>query len=350
MGGFVETIISAGTACLAALTTVPHVASAGTVDSFRIRQLYSNQDGDYQFIELEEIGGRNDENQFAELTLSVADSRGVTKTYVFPANLPSAATANKHVLIVSSTHAVAGANHDFIMPDRFLPTGGGTIDFAGIDRWTFGALPRGGEIYRDEHPIPSGIAETFTGTYVGCCWGTTAGVREYYNAILDQYFMSSMEPDIDALESGRIPGWQKLGTLFRAWSDSWGNGDLPLSPPPVPVCRYFIPPASHFFSASVDECADIARIFPEFVLETRDAFYAYLPDATTGACPSVVEASAILSFGPIPLQPLYRLWNARRDTNHRFTTSRASRDRMIQEGWISEGYGPDGVALCVSSQ
>jgi hypothetical protein len=237
------------------------------------------------------------------------------------------------------------------MPDRFLPTDGGTIDLAGIDSWTFGAVPYGGELYRDEHPIPSGIGETFTGSYVGCCWGAgSATVREYYNATLDQYFIANMEPDIDALESGIIEGWQSVGTQFRAWTSSWGDGDLPLSPPPGPLCRYFIPPASHFFSASSDECDEIAQAFPDFVLEIRDAFYAYLPDATTGACPSVREENTAFSFGPVTLQPVYRLWNARLDTNHRFTTSRTSRDRMITLGWVSEGYGPDGVAMCVSAQ
>ena len=143
---------------------------------------------------------------------------------------------------------------------------------AEIDHWTFKAIPNGGELYRDEHPIPSGIAQTFDGRFVGCCWGFNGSAREYYNASLNQYFMSSMAPDIEAVESGRIAGWKQIGALFHAWSTSYGDGDSPMSPVPLPVCRYFIPPASHFYSASAEECDSVAQRYPEFVLETRDRF------------------------------------------------------------------------------
>ena len=44
--------------------------------------------------------------------------------------------------------------------------------------------------------------------------------------------------------------------------------------------------------------------------------------------------------------PVYRLWNGRRDSNHRYTTSRATRDLMVSRGYIAEGVGPDVVAMC----
>jgi hypothetical protein len=44
---------------------------------------------------------------------------------------------------------------------------------------------------------------------------------------------------------------------------------------------------------------------------------------------------------------MYRLWNQRADSNHRYTTNPAIRDLMIQQGYIAEGYGPDAVAMCV---
>ena len=320
----------------------PRISSAA-VDSFRIRQLYSSQDGAYQFIELEEVAGNDDENGFAGLELTVVNRHGDTKTFAFPSDLPGVSTANKHVLIMSATHAAAGASHDFVMPDRFLPTDSGTLDFAGIDRWTFQGIPSGGEVYRDEHPIASGIAQTFSGRFVGCCWGVTSvSAREYFNAKLDQYFMTSMAPDIDAVESGRLTGWVQIGKPFLAWSGSWGDGDAPMSPPPLPVCRYFIPPASHFYSASADECDSAEQRYPRFVLETDAAFYAYLPDATSGQCPVVANESTVTTL------PVYRLWKPSGDANHRFTTNLTVRAQMLAQGWIAEGYGPDGVAMCVS--
>jgi len=58
-----------------------------------------------------------------------------------------------------------------------------------------------------------------------------------------------------------------------------------------------------------------------------------LPDPATGACPS----------GDVPV---YRVWNQRFDSNHRYTTSTAIRDQMIARGGVAEGYGPNAVALC----
>ena len=58
-----------------------------------------------------------------------------------------------------------------------------------------------------------------------------------------------------------------------------------------------------------------------------------LPDAATGAC----------AAGRVPV---YRVWNHRADTNHRYTSDRGVRDAMAAQGWLPEGYGPDGVIMC----
>ena len=79
-----DVIASAAAACVILLgATTPEISTAA-VDSFRIRQIYSSQDGDYQFIELEEVAGKNNENQFVGLKLNVVDQRGVIKTFEFP--------------------------------------------------------------------------------------------------------------------------------------------------------------------------------------------------------------------------------------------------------------------------
>jgi len=44
--------------------------------------------------------------------------------------------------------------------------------------------------------------------------------------------------------------------------------------------------------------------------------------------------------------PVYRLWNRRADTNHRYTIDPAIRAAMLAQGWIAEGYGPNAVAMC----
>jgi len=50
---------------------------------------------------------------------------------------------------------------------------------------------------------------------------------------------------------------------------------------------------------------------------------------------------------PFGTQAFYRLYNNWPDVNHRYTTSLAIRDAMVQKGWIPEGYGPNAVAFCV---
>jgi len=154
-------------------------------------------------------------------------------------------------------------------------------------------------------------------------------VIEYYAPSLDHYFMATeAQADIAALDSGAIPGWIRTGQTFRALLGTAVGAS--------PVCRFYIPPAygdSHFFSASVDECAQVQAKYPFFDYETPNAFYVYQVDAATGACAS----------GTIPL---YRVWDDRPDTNHRYTTDPAIRLQMIARGWIPEGAGI-GVVACV---
>ncbi|MEO9135044.1 MAG: hypothetical protein ABI316_00375 [Casimicrobiaceae bacterium] len=161
-------------------------------------------------------------------------------------------------------------------------------------------------------------------------------VVEYYNAALDHYFITPLADEIDALDSGRISGWTRTGLVFDG-SSAPGAG---LNP----VCRFYIPPAhgdSHFLSASTTECAVVlAKIptdsnFSGYIEETPAAFYIALPDTSTGACPAGTA-------------PVYRLWNHRADSNHRYTADATTRDAMIARGYVPEGYGLLGVAMCTT--
>jgi hypothetical protein len=61
--------------------------------------------------------------------------------------------------------------------------------------------------------------------------------------------------------------------------------------------------------------------------------YVDLPDTTSGACPAGAVA-------------VYRVWDNRTDSNHRYTTDAAIRAQMVAKGWIAEGYGPNQVIMC----
>jgi hypothetical protein len=158
--------------------------------------------------------------------------------------------------------------------------------------------------------------------------GTLVDVVEFYNATLDHYFISSLPADIAALDSGTLKGWARTGQVFKAY-DAPAAGTSP-------VCRFYLPPASgdsHFYSASPVECAEVAAKFPAFSYESQSVMHVGLPDAATGAC----------SPG---WAPVYRLWNQRADSNHRYTTDRGLRSQMLAQGYVAEGYGPEGVAMC----
>ncbi|HJU25025.1 MAG TPA: sialidase family protein [Casimicrobiaceae bacterium] len=161
-------------------------------------------------------------------------------------------------------------------------------------------------------------------------------VIEYYNATLDHYFITPLANEIALLDNGTIVGWARTGYTFDG-SAAPGAG---LSP----VCRFYIPPQhgdSHFLSASPAECAAVlAKIgvdpnFSGYIEETPAEFYIALPDTASGACPS----------GTLPV---YRLWNGRADSNHRYTADAGVRDAMLARGYIAEGYGPQGVAMCTT--
>ena len=334
-------------------------AGAGAVPpSFQITGVFSNLDGTSQFIQLRETAGMNGQHHFAGLTLT-STHNGVTKQMTFPVDLPDDQTAYQSVLIATAPGvpyiAVADVEissfpPDFVIPVRFLPTDAGTIDFAGVDQVSYPALPYDGWSgwFRDG----SVRAAQFEGFHRSTPWLGLAefpvaqeliNVTEYYNAALDHYFITASAPDIDAIESGRTQGWVPTSTPFAVFggklhfrnpSDEWF---------PDAVCRFYIPPNqgdSHFYSASADECAIARELFPEFVLETSTAFYVRLPDLATGECPT-------LPGGHFPLRAVFRLWNQRFDSNHRYTTNPILRNYMVQQGYVSEGYGPFGVAFCV---
>ena len=163
--------------------------------------------------------------------------------------------------------------------------------------------------------------------------GTTPGsdavtVIEYYHAGLDHYFMTTLPVEIAALDAGQFGGWARTRESFRAWSTRHIETRS--------VCRYYMPPIvgdSHFFSASPTECAVAPVLFPSFVLESLEVMHEVLPDEISGACPANTT-------------PIYRVWNKRPDSNHRYLTNRAMRDAMVARGYVAEGYGPDAVVMC----
>jgi hypothetical protein len=110
---------------------------------YRINEIFSNADGTVQFIELT-VGNHSSEGFWQGHSITVLGE--TTHTFTFPSNLPNPTqTANTTVLIATEGFAALGiVTPNYIVPDGFLFTAGGTIDFAGVDSVVYGQLPSDG--------------------------------------------------------------------------------------------------------------------------------------------------------------------------------------------------------------
>ena len=285
--------------------------------------MFSDPAGYSQYIQFQELSGLNDQQHLAGLTLQVTSRDGSVKRFTFPGDLPSSATRTvpclsepcTRVLPTSITPSLPAFCRQMAVPCslRAWIHGPSASCRPMVTRpcCAAGPQPRIRQI-GSLSPVPPPRSSR------------TDPVIEYYNRSLDHYFMTGKQPELDVLDTGRLPGWYRTGELFPAWEDqqcrlrasrrrSQSGSGLPL---------HDIPPASgdsHFYSASSAECQIAPVMFPSFVLETNSGFLASVPNPTSGTC----------NFAQIPV---YRVWNGRFDSNHRYTTSLAIRDLMFEQG------------------
>ena len=307
-------------------------AASSAAASYRIEALYSNLAGWFQYIQLRENSADGKVGPLAGSVITVKHG-DVVKHYMIPTDPPAGFPAGGSLIISSED---ADWVPDYVMPDEFVPANGGTIDLDGQDVWIFGALPLDGStaLFRDGTTGPASGESFALGPFSVHVEFDNA--VEYYDASLDDYFLTAFEWELDAFDSGQLPGWQETG---------YSLGVLTVPIPQyccstygkvaVPVCRFYIPPPwgdTHFYSAIPEECAAIPVKFPQLVLETSAAFYVYVADSATGVC-------------PYPFVPVYRVWNPH-GAAHRYINDLVLRQQMLDQGWVPEGYGPLGVAWC----
>ena len=171
----------------------------------------------------------------------------------------------------------------------------------------------------------------------GVAEGGLTTVVEYYNAAQDHYFITANATEMALLDNGTMRGWTRTGETFKVM---FGES---MQSSAKSVCRFYgLPSAgldSHFFSASTSECIEVLNRWPnQWQLETTNAF------GVTNEAP----VTNCLN----DTQPLYRLYNNRADVNHRYTTSKTTRDVMVAKGWVLEGSAfpstpSEKVAMCV---
>ena len=143
---------------VAAILVVAVPAARAEYHTFQIELIFSNFDGTVQFVVVHEFAGLLGENMWMTNDLTSTHSGG-SQTLTFDKNLPGgiadgaydygmgalSQTAYKRVLIATRGFAALGlVTPDFVVPDGFLPIGGGTLNYADVDSVTFAALPTDG--------------------------------------------------------------------------------------------------------------------------------------------------------------------------------------------------------------
>jgi len=149
---------------------------------WRMTEIYSSADGNVQYLEL--AVSVNGEGFLADHTLT-STYGGLTRTYGFTTNLTSE-TADKTLLV--ATEGFAALNlvvPDYIVPNGFFSIGGGTVNFAEVDLWTYPALPGGGRSINRAGVVATNTPKNFAGmtgtlavaalNFQALWWGAPAG-------------------------------------------------------------------------------------------------------------------------------------------------------------------------------
>jgi hypothetical protein len=115
-----------------------------------IQEIYSNSSGSLQFIELTDAPPFDTSGGFQNfvngMTISVSNPGGtLTNSFTIPGN-PLPGNTLDHTLLfgTSGVQAAGGPAPDYIIPDNFLFTGGGSIGFFGANSGPYGPMPTDG--------------------------------------------------------------------------------------------------------------------------------------------------------------------------------------------------------------
>lgn len=149
-----------------------------------MNELYSNADGSVQYLEMTAIAGQQ---QYLTGHPLVSRSGGTARTFFFPADLPGETTGARMLIATEGFAALGVVTPDYVVPNGFFPRAGGSLDFAGVDLWEFGALPGDGRALDRDGSRPAPTPLNFAGrsgtmpasgtapSYQGLWWRSPAG-------------------------------------------------------------------------------------------------------------------------------------------------------------------------------
>jgi uncharacterized repeat protein (TIGR01451 family) len=149
----------------------------------------------------------------------------------------------------------------------------------------------------------------------------TLPVNEFYNTLLDHYFLTADPVEAESIDAGGSgPGWTRTGHTFKS-----GGSNA--------ACRFRGVPAAggpngHFYTADPDECEQV-KGDPGWHFESLD--FSITPPNPGGVCPD-------------GLADVFRAYNkrfAQHDSNHRITADFTAYQAQVALGWVGEG-----VVMC----
>ena len=153
-------------------------------------------------------------------------------------------------------------------------------------------------------------------------------VVEFYNTLLDHYFITANASEGRAIDSGSAgPGWIRTGNMFK----SGGSTD---------VCRFYGSqspgPNSHFYTLLGAECDNLKQLQATTPVTEKRWNFESLDFIST------VPINGTCASGLLPIYRAYNNGFARGvDSNHRISASQAAIQEVINRGWINEG-----VVMC----
>jgi len=133
-----STLFALAITLTAVLSLAPTARAAHHLWNFT--EMFSNANGSIQFVEL----FCPDANEQGVGPFTVTSN---SHTFNFVTNLPNSATANTYILIATPGFGsvAGGVTPDYIIPQNFFPTGGGTLNYAsGVATWSYGTVPTDG--------------------------------------------------------------------------------------------------------------------------------------------------------------------------------------------------------------
>jgi hypothetical protein len=105
---------------------------------------------------------------------------GVNHTYNVTTNLPGDTSGRRFLFGTQSFAALGIVQPDYIVPDNFFPTGGGTVNWADVDPWTYQPLPTDGILALNrDNTITTNSPMNFAGQSGSVTAGSGAPSRNY---------------------------------------------------------------------------------------------------------------------------------------------------------------------------